>query len=75
MYGIVGEQLTLMEVEEANAIATRYSDLATHLRKRAQALMENADMATYKAAIAVKIAQAAKDSSLPVTAAFSMILI
>ncbi|CAM8958059.1 unnamed protein product [Rhodiola kirilowii] len=69
-----GEQLAILEVEEAKDSATRYLEWATHLRKRAQALMENADLATYKAAFALKIAQAAKDASVPGIAA-SMILI
>lgn len=75
MDDIVGEQLSLMELEEANALATRYSEWATHLRKRAQALMEYADLATYKAAIAVKIAQAANDASVPTAIVASVILI
>lgn len=46
------------KVERVKASANRSLDLAIAVRKRAQILMENADLATYRAAMAVKIFEA-----------------
>ncbi|OIT00094.1 PREDICTED: uncharacterized protein LOC109228665 [Nicotiana attenuata] len=53
-------QNSVLKVQEAKAAADKSEDLAVRLRQRAQQLMENADLATYKAAMALKIAEAAK---------------
>lgn len=53
-------QNSVLKVQEAKAAANKSEDLAVRLRQRAQQLMENADLATYKAAMALKIAEAAK---------------
>lgn len=54
------EKNAMLRVEEANASANNYMDLAIRKRKRAQFLMENADLATYRAMMAIRIAEAAQ---------------
>lgn len=46
-------------MQEAKAAANKYEGLASQKRQRAQMLMENADLATYKAMMALRIAEAA----------------
>lgn len=53
------EQNAMFKVEEARNSAMRSVESAILKRSRAQLLMENADLATYKAAMALKIAEAA----------------
>lgn len=53
------EQNAMLRVEEAKASAKRSVESAVGKRQRAQLLMEIADLATYKAAIALRIAEAA----------------
>ncbi|KAL1542518.1 hypothetical protein AAHA92_26601 [Salvia divinorum] len=48
------------KLQEAKAAANKYEDLAIQKRQRAQMLMENADLATYKAMMALRIAEAAE---------------
>lgn len=47
------------KMQEAKAAANKYEGLASQKRQRAQMLMENADLATYKAMMALRIAEAA----------------
>ncbi|KAL0382609.1 UNVERIFIED_CONTAM: hypothetical protein Scaly_0548200 [Sesamum calycinum] len=54
------------KVQEAKAAADRFEGLAIQKRQRAQMLMENADLATYKAVMALRIAEAAQISEAPV---------
>lgn len=54
------QQNAVLKVEEAKAAAKRSEGLAVLKRQRAQQLMENADLATYKAAMALKIAELAQ---------------
>ncbi|XP_031268724.1 uncharacterized protein LOC116127210 [Pistacia vera] len=54
------EQNAMLRVEEAKASAKRYVESAVGKRQRAQLLMDVADLATYKAAIALRIAEAAE---------------
>lgn len=60
---MAGEQDVMQEaykVEEAKAAADRAMDLATRKRERAQMLLHNSELATYKAVMAVHIAEAAE---------------
>lgn len=63
------EQNAVLKVEEAKAAADRSVDLAIRKRQRAQVLMQNADLATYKAAMAFRIAEAAQVLGSPDAAA------
>ncbi|CAN4103405.1 unnamed protein product [Withania somnifera] len=54
------QQKAVLKVKEAKAAANKSEDLAVRMRQKAQQLMENADLATYKAMMAIKIAEAAK---------------
>lgn len=54
------EQNAMHRVEEAKASANRCVELAIESRRRAQLLMNNADLATYRAAMALKIAEGAQ---------------
>lgn len=63
------EQNAALKVEEAKAAADRSVDLAIRKRQRAQVLMQNADLATYKAAMAFRIAEAAQVLGSPDAAA------
>lgn len=54
------QQNAVLKVKEAKAAANKSEDLAVRMRQKAQQLMENADLATYKAMMALKIAEAAK---------------
>ncbi|KAI9124636.1 hypothetical protein K1719_004558 [Acacia pycnantha] len=54
------EKNAMLRVEEAKASAGKSMELAILKRKRAQVLMENADLATYKATMLVRIAEAAQ---------------
>uniref|UniRef100_A0A2P2KF88 Uncharacterized protein LOC101310159 n=1 Tax=Rhizophora mucronata TaxID=61149 RepID=A0A2P2KF88_RHIMU len=53
------EQNAMLKVEEAKLSANRSTELAIAKRCRAQLLMENADLAIYKAAMTLRIAEAA----------------
>lgn len=55
----LGEENDMVKVEEARASAARSVELAMLKRQQAQLLMQNADMATYKAVMALRIAEAA----------------
>ncbi|XP_047310414.1 uncharacterized protein LOC124914000 [Impatiens glandulifera] len=57
------EQKALHKCVEAKAEASRLEGLAIEQRKRAQLLMENADLATYKALMARRLAEAAAAQS------------
>ncbi|GMY23353.1 protein GLUTELIN PRECURSOR ACCUMULATION 3 [Fagus crenata] len=50
----------VLKVQEANASANRSVEFAILKRRRAQFLMENADLATYRALMALRIAEAAR---------------
>lgn len=54
------EQNAKLRVEEAKALAERCVESAIGKRQRAQLLIEIADLATYKAAVALRIAKAAE---------------
>lgn len=54
------EQNAMRRVEEAKASAKRSLEEAVLKRQRAQLLMQNADLATYKATMALRIAEAAQ---------------
>ena len=54
------EKNSVLKVQEANASANRSVKFAILKRRRAQFLMENADLATYRALIALRIAEAAR---------------
>lgn len=56
----VEEQKALLKVEEAKAATARSVDAAIEKRNKAQLLMEKADVATYKAAMALRITEAAQ---------------
>ncbi|OMO58783.1 hypothetical protein COLO4_34385 [Corchorus olitorius] len=56
----LAEQNAMLKVEEARVSASRSVESAIAKRRRAQLLMENADMATYKAMMALRIAEAAQ---------------
>ncbi|TYH87992.1 hypothetical protein ES332_D01G156400v1 [Gossypium tomentosum] len=56
----LGEENAMVKVEEARASAARSVELAILKRQQAQLLMQNADMATYKAVMAPRIAEAAR---------------
>lgn len=51
------EQNAMHKVEEAKALANRSVELAVQRRQRAQLLMNNADLATYRATMALRIAE------------------
>lgn len=53
------EQERRRKVETAKASAKACMGLAVRKRRKAQLLMKNADLATYKAAVALRIAQGA----------------
>lgn len=57
------------KLQEAKVAANKYEDLASQKRQRAQMLMENADLATYKAMMALRIAEAAEADETPERAA------
>lgn len=59
------EQNAVLKVKEANASASKSMQLAVSKRQRAQILMGNADLATYRAAMALKIAEAALVANSP----------
>ncbi|KAK4403827.1 hypothetical protein Sango_0751300 [Sesamum angolense] len=63
------QQNNAHKVQEAKAAADRFEGLAIQKRQRAQMLMENADLATYKAVMALRIAEAAQISEAPGTVA------
>lgn len=56
----VEEQNAMLKVEEAKACAKKSVEVADKKRKIAQLVMQNADLATYKATMALNIAQAAR---------------
>ncbi|GMI80536.1 hypothetical protein like AT5G04670 [Hibiscus trionum] len=55
----------MVKVEEARAAATASTETAILKRQQAQLLMQNADMATYKAMMALKIAEAVSLTESP----------
>lgn len=59
------EKNSVLKVQEANASANRSVEFAILKRKRAQFLMENADLATYRAMMAIRIAEAARVAESP----------
>ncbi|KAI6676610.1 hypothetical protein NL676_037406 [Syzygium grande] len=63
------EQSALRKVEEAQASANRSLELAMVKRQRAQSLMGNADLAAYRATMALRIAEAAQVVESPDVAA------
>lgn len=54
------QQNTTPKVDEAKAAASRSLQMAIVKRQRAQLLMQNADLLTYKATMAIRIAEIAK---------------
>ncbi|XWS66293.1 hypothetical protein CRYUN_Cryun05aG0187100 [Craigia yunnanensis] len=58
-YDTSAEQNAMVKVEEARVSATRSVESAILKRQRAQLLMQNADMAIYKAMMALRVAEAA----------------
>ncbi|KAF6148014.1 hypothetical protein GIB67_024189 [Kingdonia uniflora] len=59
------EHDAIRRAEEAKNAAARSFEVAVLKRKRAQLLMKNADLATYKAVKALKIAEAAQLTTVP----------
>lgn len=59
------EKNAMLKVQEANASANRSVEFAILKRKRAQFLLENADLATYRAMMAIRIAEAARVAESP----------
>lgn len=57
------EQTAYFRVQEAKASADKSVEVAILKRRRAQFLMENADLAMYRATMALRIADAASESS------------
>ena len=57
-----------LKAEEARISLNKSEALAVLKRQRAQSLMENADLATYRAAMALRIAEATRLSDSPLTA-------
>ncbi|KAF8403240.1 hypothetical protein HHK36_011341 [Tetracentron sinense] len=55
----LAEQKAILRVQEAKHSARKSVELAVRKRRRAQVLMENADLAAYKATLVLKIAEAA----------------
>lgn len=55
----------LFKLQEARAFADRSEQSAVLKRQRAQILMENADLTTYKAIMALRIAEAAEIAETP----------
>ncbi|KAG4402281.1 hypothetical protein AAZX31_02G152200 [Glycine max] len=53
------EENAMLKIEEAKANANMSMELAINKRKRAQSLAQNADLATYKATMLIRIAEAA----------------
>ncbi|PSR92960.1 Enhancer of polycomb like [Actinidia chinensis var. chinensis] len=66
----VEEQNALIRVQEAKAAARRSEGLAIAMRQAAQVLIEKADLATYRAAKALRIAEAARVTKSADAAAF-----
>ncbi|GMJ11981.1 hypothetical protein like AT5G04670 [Hibiscus trionum] len=60
LQALAAEQIAMAKAEEAGASATRSVESAILKRQLAQLLMQNADMATYKAMMALRIAEAAQ---------------
>lgn len=56
------EQNAMLRVEEAKVVADRSVELAGKKRKRAQTLMEKADLVIYRATLALRIAEAADNN-------------
>ncbi|XP_051121322.1 uncharacterized protein LOC127244841 [Andrographis paniculata] len=63
----VSDQQNVHKLQEAKASAERFEDLAIQKRQRAQKLMENADLATYRALMALRIAEEAEITEKPDT--------
>lgn len=55
------EQSAILRIHEAKASADKSVELAILKRQRAQFLMENADLAMYRATMALRIADAAAE--------------
>ncbi|MQL98754.1 hypothetical protein Taro_031465 [Colocasia esculenta] len=64
------EQDAMRKLRTAEAAATRAVDVAVRLRNRAQVLMANADLATYKCVMALRIAEAIQQSESPDLSSF-----
>ncbi|KAL2943239.1 Enhancer of polycomb-like protein 2 [Bienertia sinuspersici] len=56
------EELNFLRVQDTKASADNLVEVAIHKRHRAQFLMENADLAMYRATMALRIADAALES-------------
>lgn len=65
---------SLLKVQEAKAAAVRFEESAIQKRQRAQLLMQTAELATYKATMALRIAKAAQLSDSPENAASFFLL-
>ncbi|KAL3650060.1 hypothetical protein CASFOL_006463 [Castilleja foliolosa] len=63
--GTLEQQNNVQKLREAKADAGRFEGLAIIKRQKAQMLMANADLATYKALMALKIAEAAQIAEAP----------
>ncbi|GFP90112.1 hypothetical protein PHJA_001155000 [Phtheirospermum japonicum] len=59
------QQNNVQKLQEAKAAAGRFEGLAILKRQKAQMLMANADLATYKALMALRIAEAAQIAEAP----------
>ncbi|KAK6144898.1 hypothetical protein DH2020_021718 [Rehmannia glutinosa] len=61
------QQNNVHKLQQARAAADRFEGLAILKRQKAQMLMANADLATYKAIMALRIAEAAQNTVAPKT--------
>lgn len=59
---VVDEETSILKVQEAKEAANRSEDGAILKRQKAQLLMQTAELATYKATMALRIAEAAQVS-------------
>lgn len=64
------EEAAVRRMEEAKASVNKSMEIAIEKRKRAQALAENADLATYKATMLIRIAEAAVASEADAVAGY-----
>lgn len=65
----IDETSAKLKAQEARVSLEKSEKLAIDKRRRAQYLMENADLATYRAAMALRIAEATRLSESPFPAA------
>lgn len=65
----IDETKAKLKAQEARISLNRSEAIAVQKRRRAQSLMENADLATYRATMALRIAEATRLTESPFLAA------